>query len=135
MTLTPAELEQRQQAARTHGLSALAARGEAAMTEEQRSAHVAYLEELRHAEGVRAARVRLGAQALVMVDACYAWIREEMAAGTGFADLAVAARLPAYLNTAARILKDLAEDANAAEPDDEVERVRKRIVEVPSATG
>jgi len=127
-TLTDKELQQRQQAARTHGAHALAARGEEALDETGRSALAELREKVQTREGVLELMQERTAIACLIADVVTSYVSKEQQAGVPLTEIPIAKTLPAFYNTAGRLLKDLlAELPKGPQNLPELERIKKVV--------
>jgi hypothetical protein len=106
-TLTEADRRQKQQASRTHGLYAVRDRGEAAMTNPQRSRLQEIKEQLESAEGIRQMMQERTANAILLVELATSYVADEHKAGIPLDEIKVLKALPAFMNTAHRQIRDL----------------------------
>ena len=104
---TEAELEQRQEAAKTHGAYAFERRGEAALNQTGRSRLQELKDQVQDRQGVLALMQERTAGALLMVELLTSFVAQEHKRGVPLSDIAALGRLPAFMNTAQRALKDL----------------------------
>lgn len=130
MTLTDQELEQRKQAARTHGAFAIMAHGEAALTEEQKPLLVELREKVQDREGVIELSRDLAAKSVLLAEILTSYVIEEAKAGVPLEEITALNRLPAFYNSAQRALKNLLDEMPKGQPDNSAELTRiKGIVD------
>lgn len=122
------DLEQRQQAARTHGAYAIQARGEEALTDEQRPLLVELREKVQDRDGVLELMKEHAAKAVLIANLMTSYAVEKHQAGVPLEDIAVLGKLPAFYNTAQRALKDLISELPQAAPGtNELARIKQVI--------
>ncbi|MDP1715986.1 MAG: hypothetical protein Q8L41_14695 [Anaerolineales bacterium] len=130
MSLTDQELEQRKQAARTHGAFAIMAHGEKALTEEQKPLLVELREKVQDREGVLELSRDLAAKSVLIAEILTSYIIEEAKAGVPLEEIAALNKLPAFYNSAQRALKNLLDETPKGKPNDSAELTRiKDIVD------
>lgn len=130
MSLTDQELEQRKQAARTHGAFAIMAHGEAALTEEQKPLLVELREKVQDREGVLELSRDLAAKSVLIAEILTSYIIEEAKAGVPLEEIAALNKLPAFYNSAQRALKNLLDETPKGKPGNSAELTRiKDIVD------
>jgi len=104
MTLSDAELEQRRQAARTHGLRAFEARGERSLEPGQVNRLQELREMVRDRPGREDLRRELLARTALLVEIGFAHLRQEAEAGADIWGSNVVKRLGTYLAESRRLL-------------------------------
>jgi len=104
---TEAELEQRQQAAKTHGAYAFERRGEVALNQTGRSRLQELKDQVKDREGVLVLMQERAANAVMMVELITSYIAKEHKEGKPLSRIKTLGSLPAFMNTAQRALKDL----------------------------
>ena len=112
---TEAEIEQRQIASKTHGAYAFERRGEVALNKPGRSRLQELKDQVQNREGVLALMQERAANAVMMVELITSYVAKEHKEGKQLSRIGALGRLPAFMNTAQRALKDLL----AVLPDDE----------------
>ena len=104
---TEAEIEQRQIASKTHGAYAFERRGEAALNQTGRSRLQELKDQVQDRQGVLGLMQDRAANAVMMVELLTSYIAKEHKAGKPLSRIGALGRLPAFMNTAQRALKDL----------------------------
>jgi hypothetical protein len=105
--LTEAEQEQREEAAKKHGVYAFRDRGSKALKKPQRS-RLAELDELVQSRpGVIQLLQERASHAVLMAEMALFYVSEEAQAGVPIVEIPIAKNLPAFFNSAGRALKDL----------------------------
>jgi hypothetical protein len=117
MTLTEAELEQRRNAARKHGVYAVREKGEAALDEQGRSYLAELREHVQDREGVLGLLQERAATAVLLADLLTSYVIEEHKAGVPLEEIKSFNVLPAFQNSAQRALKSLYEAMPKGAPD------------------
>jgi hypothetical protein len=105
--MSDAEMEQRQQAARSHGAYAFRDRGEQALEQPQRSRLEELKEQVQERDGVLQLLQERAANAVMVVEVITSHVAREVKLGVQLSDIPVLRALPAFMNTAQRALKDL----------------------------
>jgi hypothetical protein len=103
------EIEQRQKAARKHGAYAFLGRGEAALEPVQRSRLQELREQVQTKDGIVEILQDRAANAVMMVEVVTSYIASQIEAGKTLEKIDVLGKLPAFMNSAQRSLKDLIE--------------------------
>jgi len=105
--LNEAELQQRQNAARSHGVFALRDRGEAALDEAGRSRYAELKGQVNTRSGALELLKEHAAREILMFEIAMSYIASKKDEGVDLGDIAIYTRLPAFMNTASRTIKDL----------------------------
>lgn len=105
--LTKAELQQRQQAARKHGVYAVQARGTDAMTTPQRSRAVELREQLAARDGVVDALRDAAVNTVSIAEIAQSYCIQQHEQGRKLESIPIFRSLPGYWNSAGRALKAL----------------------------
>ena len=104
---TEAEIEQRQEAAKSHGAYAFRDRGEETLTVSTRSRLEELKEKVQDRAGVLELMQERAANAVMMVELVTGFVGKEVKSGKQLSQISALDRLPAFMNTAQRALKDL----------------------------
>ena len=130
--LTDAELEQRRQAGRSHGVYAIARRGAAALTLEEDRTLAEIREAIEDRKGTVAAIREQAALAILLSRLLSQHIAKQVKGGRQVTDMAAIKALGSYINGAVRALKTLhALYGQAAGPLDVAKLVEAAMAEVP----
>ena len=105
--LTDSEIDQRQQAAKSHGAYAFERRGEIALNQTGRSRLQELKDQVQDRQGVLALMQERAANAVMMVELITSYIAKEHKTGKPLSHIKPLGSLPAFMNTAQRALKDL----------------------------
>jgi len=108
--MSDAEIKQRQQAPRKHGVRSFQVRGEEALDESGRSRLEELKEQVQDREGVIALMQERAANAVMVTELVMSFVAKELKAGKSLSSIPIFRSLPAYMNTAGRALKDLANE-------------------------
>lgn len=132
MALTDKELEQRKQAARTHGVYAVQAHGEKALEGADRSYLVELREKVQNREGVMDLAREQAAKAVLLAELLTSYVIEEHKAGVPLEEINALRALPAFYNSAQRALKNLLDETPKGTPDDsELNRIKAVVDATP----
>ncbi|RPH75944.1 hypothetical protein EHM76_00435 [bacterium] len=101
------ELEQRQEAARTHGAYAFEKRGEQALDNTGRSRIAELREIVQNRQGVLSLMQEKAADAVLMFEIVQAHVAKEAKAGKSISDISALKQLPAFMNSMQRALSSL----------------------------
>lgn len=101
------ELQQRQQAARSHGAYAFRDRGDQALDQPQRSRLEELKEQVQERDGVLQLLQERAANAVMVVEVITSHVAREVKLGVPLSDIPILRALPAFMNTAQRALRDL----------------------------
>ena len=124
-------LEQRQQAAKTHGAHAFEARGVDALTDEQRPLYTDIHEQVQTRDGVLELMKEQTVKAVMIVELITAHAVESHRAGVPLGDIPALAKLPAFFNSAQRALKILLDEQTAGKgPSAEMDKIKQVIDEL-----
>jgi hypothetical protein len=102
---TDAEIEQRQTAAKTHGVFAFRDRGPSALEPEQRGKYVELQEQLSSRPGAIDALREQAIQTMLLAEIAQSYCVTEYKSGKSLDDIALLRALPAFWNSANRALK------------------------------
>ena len=105
--LTDSEIDQRQQAAKSHGAYAFERRGEIALNQTGRSRLQELKDQVQDRQGVLALMQERAANSVMMVELITSYIAKEHKSGKPLSHIKPLGSLPAFMNTAQRALKDL----------------------------
>ena len=105
--LTQSEIEQREVAAKTHGVYAIKDRGQEAMNTPQRSRYAELQEQLQNQQGVKTAMVEHASRMMVMMEAAQSWVAKQVRMGVPLGDIALLRAMPAFWNSCNRALASL----------------------------
>ncbi len=111
---------------KTHGGFAILNNGEKALTLEQAAQMTEVVEALQDRPGVVAAVRHQTALALVLVNVISSYVEAEAAAGVPLTEIPILNRLPAFQNSAARLLAKLAD----LTPDDDAPSAKDALAAV-----
>lgn len=129
--LSDEQLEQRQQAARTHGAHSFEARGVEALTNEQRPIYTEIREQVQTRDGVLELLKEQTVKAVMMVELLTAYAVESQRAGVPLDDIKTFNRLPAFFNSAHRALKILLDEQTAGKGSSaEMDKIKQVIDEL-----
>ena len=102
---TDAEIEQRQEAAKTHGVFAFRDRGPSALEPTQRGKYAELQEQLSTRPGTIEALREQAAQTMLLAQIAQSYVVTEYKAGRSLDSIALLRALPAFWNSANRCLK------------------------------
>lgn len=102
--MSEAELAQRHEASRKHGVYAIQQHGETAMTEDQRSVRNELLDQVKTKEGAIDVLREMAIDALLLSKVAQDAVIQEHDKGKPLGEIPLVARLPQFQNSAARIL-------------------------------
>jgi hypothetical protein len=105
--MSEAEIDQRQQAARSHGAYAFRDRGDQALEQPQRSRLEELKAQVQEREGVLELMQDRAANAVMIVEVITSHIAKEVKLGIPLSNIPILRALPAFMNTAQRALRDL----------------------------
>jgi len=105
--LSDKNLRQRQMAARSHGVFALRDRGEAALDEAGRGRFAELVEQVGTRSGVEELLKEHAAREILMFEIAMSYIASKKDEGVDLGNIAIYTRLPAFMNSVSRTLKDL----------------------------
>ena len=129
--LSDDQIEQRQNAARTHGAHAFEARGVEALTENQRPIYTEIREQVQTRDGVLELMKEQTVKAVMVVELLTAYAVESQRAGVPLDDIKTLNRLPAFFNSAQRALKILLDEQTAGKGSTaEMDKIKQVIDEL-----